>query len=831
MDLTVDNQFDAYFGTAMATTFFAGTSANWKIPVKLTALNRAPTDFVYVATASDQSVAQGFLGTFTNTTTGKTFDTGDSAWEVFPAGAHLQALFNMNGPWPAGVMPTQAQVDAAIAYATGNGLWQATDGFPNWDNRVLGNITIWGHLAAVPATAKWIWHNTGSANPLRPGANHDEFLIFRIAGAAGAGPCPGSLLVNGHFNGFVPEDGSANGWTASFNTGGWEATIGNPAPSYWLNNSQLPTDPTLTQVVTGLTVGKCYTLSGDFASWAHNDDPGNTDSFAVYINGVLVFKGKPGPLLQWQHFTVDFTATAATATIDLMAEWNGTDNDFLVDNICLVPCPIKCATPPSNMTLWLPFDECSGGTAKNLAGPKNGTLNFPVSWHTQGKVGCAVCFDTGYVDVPSHAAVQPQFGDFTIDAWIRPGSLPIQGGIIQVIVDKMAFSSTLVPHGYSFYLLNNELWFTVADGVGAASNFAGPAIPPTWVGTWIHVAAAVTRTPSKTDVDFYINSNKTTVTGPPESGFIANLAPFRVGAASTSFSSTLDGFMGCIDEVEFFKRRLSEQEIKKIFDGDEEGKCKQFCQPPTASVFCKDAASITVTVPICNGTTMQRTYSLSFPPVTGCGTVASPSGITANPSTVIVNPGACTSVTLTIPRPAFTQPGDTSCYTVCATDVTTGNMFCCEGSVVLSSSVCGQFPINCCLNPIPTLDMADIGPVGIDGDPDLPTFVEYFVIVNDQNNNPDTRVVGLNGEEPGVPVMGEMTLPPGGHGSFDLAASFWIDDPFGAYTVVVMADIDGDGIPTPLASTVVRNRLADDCRSDVDGSGFVDFDDFTYYVG
>ncbi|MCC6428615.1 MAG: hypothetical protein IT435_17575, partial [Phycisphaerales bacterium] len=54
-----------------------------------------------------------------------------------------------------------------------------------------------------------------------------------------------------------------------------------------------------------------------------------------------------------------------------------------------------------------------------------------------------------------------------------------------------------------------------------------------------------------------------------------------------------------------------------------------------------------------------------------------------------------------------------------------------------------------------------------------------------------------------------------------------------AATAIVEADgrHDGDGIPTPLASTVVRNRLADDCRSDVDGSGFVDFDDFTYYVG
>jgi hypothetical protein len=201
--LTVDNQFDVYYGTSMTTNFHAGYGNNWATEYNYTALGRPSTDYLYVATASDYSVAQGFIGTFHNTTLNATISTGSSVWEVFPAGQHLQQLFGMPGAWPANTMPTQAQVDAAIAYATTNSLWVAPTTVPGYDNDPSTPIApytfIWPvSLPNVETSAQWIWYDSGrdSGTAARPapfnGFNHDEFLVFRVPGIV---PEPASIAL------------------------------------------------------------------------------------------------------------------------------------------------------------------------------------------------------------------------------------------------------------------------------------------------------------------------------------------------------------------------------------------------------------------------------------------------------------------------------------------------------------------------------------------------------------------------------------------------------------------------------------------------------------
>ncbi len=189
MTLTVDNQYDIYFGTPLVTTYYAGGDNNWFTVETWNATGMASTDYLYVATASDHSVAQGFLGTFTNTTLGITVNTGDAAFEVFPAGAYLQQI-DPTWPafWPQSVQPTQAQVDAAITFATLNGLWQPTSQLPGWTNAAHPG-PWWQNIAGIPSNAMWIWHDSGNAPGFGypapyGGFNHDEFLIFRVAGIA-----------------------------------------------------------------------------------------------------------------------------------------------------------------------------------------------------------------------------------------------------------------------------------------------------------------------------------------------------------------------------------------------------------------------------------------------------------------------------------------------------------------------------------------------------------------------------------------------------------------------------------------------------------------------
>ncbi|HZW10042.1 MAG TPA: PEP-CTERM sorting domain-containing protein [Phycisphaerales bacterium] len=196
VNMTVDNQFDAYVGTASQTTGSAvGSGNSWFTAYNFTVSGMQPTDYFYVATASDFGGAQGFLGDFTNTTQNFSFNTGTSAWEVFPVGAYLQQIDpNWPGAWPYLTMPTQTEVDQALLWAASNSsVWITPAEFANWDNRATGNITTWGHNPGIDPKAEWIWNNVTGGNPFNPGYNHDEFLIFRVRGV----PAPGSLALLG----------------------------------------------------------------------------------------------------------------------------------------------------------------------------------------------------------------------------------------------------------------------------------------------------------------------------------------------------------------------------------------------------------------------------------------------------------------------------------------------------------------------------------------------------------------------------------------------------------------------------------------------------------
>lgn len=192
INMTVDNQFATYFGTSSGTSAFVGSGNNWPTTYTFNVTGRAPTDYLYVTTASDRSTAQGFLGSFANTTTNVTILTGAPAWEVFRAGDYLQQIFGTPGPWPANVIPTSSQLDAAIVYATTNNLWTSAVSAPGYTN----GVSPWGTRPGIPSGASWIWAPAaGGGNPLVPGANHGEFLVFRIVGQAI--PTPGAAALLG----------------------------------------------------------------------------------------------------------------------------------------------------------------------------------------------------------------------------------------------------------------------------------------------------------------------------------------------------------------------------------------------------------------------------------------------------------------------------------------------------------------------------------------------------------------------------------------------------------------------------------------------------------
>lgn len=189
--LTVDNQYAAYFGTSTATTGFIGTDGDWPTLETYNVTGRASTDYLYIAAVSDFATAQGLLASFTNQTTGNTVLTGSDQWQVFRAGDYLQQLFGTSGPWPINSLPNASQIDTAVAYATANNLWTGAATAAGFTNPGAGP---WDGFPQIAGSASWIWApSPDGSNPLEPGSNQGEFLVFRISGQAV--PTPGAAAV------------------------------------------------------------------------------------------------------------------------------------------------------------------------------------------------------------------------------------------------------------------------------------------------------------------------------------------------------------------------------------------------------------------------------------------------------------------------------------------------------------------------------------------------------------------------------------------------------------------------------------------------------------
>lgn len=170
--------------------------------------------------------------------------------------------------------------------------------------------------------------------------------LFTIASLHLAAPAAvDALIINGGFDIEVPRNDTGGGWTSDNvdSIGGWSVGIGEPGPSFRINTAA-GSPATLEQEVTGFSIGQSYTLLGDFALGFGGGPP--DDTFLVRIDGVTVLSLGPDPLHDpnplvhpFAPFSVDFVATASSHVIQFVAQANGSDHDYFVDNIAIVPEP------------------------------------------------------------------------------------------------------------------------------------------------------------------------------------------------------------------------------------------------------------------------------------------------------------------------------------------------------------------------------------------------------------------------------------------------------------------------------------------------------------
>jgi len=152
----------------------------------------------------------------------------------------------------------------------------------------------------------------------------------------------GNLITNGTFDTPVPSNGTGGGWTTSnidF-AGGHETTGGNPGAFFAINDGgDINSDPVIQQTLTGLNVGTQYTVAGDYK--VNILEQGRAgESFAVLLDGAAIaLFDPPGGVGDWGPFQASFTATNSTHTIGFAAEYNGSDYDYGLDNVTVVPEP------------------------------------------------------------------------------------------------------------------------------------------------------------------------------------------------------------------------------------------------------------------------------------------------------------------------------------------------------------------------------------------------------------------------------------------------------------------------------------------------------------
>ena len=224
---------------------------------------------------------------------------------------------------------------------------------------------------------------------------------------------------------------------------------------------------------------------------------------------------------------------------------------------CMARAQSGCVAAPPGISAWFTFDEPM--------------FRQPGEHHPQrvpGLVGSALSFNgiDQYFEVPaSTPGVDVGEDDFTIELWIRTK----QSAGTPSIVDKRGHQ----PLGYLIFTFQGRPALQLADGSRGRGPFWEASIAD---GRWHHVAGVVKRLPPRPAaifVDGVRQSTKYT-----EDVTLTNLdvpQPLWLGRHHANGYVDREDiyFQGDIDELTFYRRAFTVQEIQSIYRAGAHGKC------------------------------------------------------------------------------------------------------------------------------------------------------------------------------------------------------------------------------------------------------------------
>jgi len=208
------------------------------------------------------------------------------------------------------------------------------------------------------------------------------------------------------------------------------------------------------------------------------------------------------------------------------------------------------------------FDD---GTAKDFQGSNNGKIIGGVE-AVDGKISRAFSFDgtDGYIQVPHSESMDIIANSFTFSAWIKPNA-GVNGN--SGVVTKGKGTGWAVP--YSFKITLD--WWGVSNASAEGYFNASGALNKQ--GTW--VLACLTADGKQAIGYSAIEGGKVAIVPSGEGNPKAIASPYRtdpdypveIGVARLADGTTDRYFNGIIDEVYFWGRAISQDEVTELLNG------------------------------------------------------------------------------------------------------------------------------------------------------------------------------------------------------------------------------------------------------------------------
>ena len=274
--------------------------------------------------------------------------------------------------------------------------------------------------------------------------------------------------------------------------------------------------------------------------------------------GTLILDGETTPYATWTN-TLSNVSDIQKFRVGLWdSEQDVTLANFTVSSLSAYTAIVGAGAPSA---LWR-LNEGGGTIAYDSVGGHNAVYTGTLTYGVTGAVSndTAVEFDgsSGYAAAPYSAGLNPQ-GPFTIEAWVRPNSVPNSSGTpcpvssAQFNGDRSGWQIRERDTGYQFVLYNHV-------GSGTAANVLGGGTPST--SAWTHLVGVYDGVNAR----LYVNGSL--ANSAVASGFTANYndgvnapGPFTIGARSS-----LDNFFsGRVEDVAFYNRALTASEVQSHF--------------------------------------------------------------------------------------------------------------------------------------------------------------------------------------------------------------------------------------------------------------------------